>query len=164
MWWRGTKSAIESFALGVQQLSLDMLSVLSNTARIAVDVDGGEGCLGVLWEVGVLVVFEVVGGESGWGRRRVSLVRARRRSRAIWVCLFCAGVGENVIVVGDGVVVEGGEVSVLDVTEVFGVVGGESGWGRRRVSLVRTRFRSRAICICLFVCVGAGEGVVVVGV
>ena len=53
MWWRGTKSVIESFALGVQQLSLDMLSVLSNTARIAVDVDGGEGCLGVLWEIAV---------------------------------------------------------------------------------------------------------------
>ena len=114
MWWRGTKSAIESFALGVQQLSLDMLSVLSNTARIAVDVDGGEGCLGVLWEVGVLVVFEVVGGESGWGRRRVSLVRARRRSRAICICLFvCVGVGEGVVVVEVGVVVVVGEVSVV---------------------------------------------------
>ena len=93
---------------------LGVLSVLSKTARIAADVDGSKGCLGLLLELGVTVGLEVVVGKSGWGRRRVSLVRARRRSRAICICLFvCVGDGEGVVVVEVGVVVVVGEVSVV---------------------------------------------------
>ena len=128
------------------------LRELSNTASSAADV-GGRGCLGWLLVGGVTVGLGVVGVGAGRGRRLVNLVRARRLSRA-----SCSSLFVGVCVSGSVVVCVVGVVAV----GVLGVFGGDAGWGRRLVSLVRARRLSVTICLSLFVRVGDGESVVVV--
>ena len=51
------------------------MRVLSKTVRITVDVEDDRDCLGVLQEMDVVMIIEVVGVKHDRGRRHVNLVR-----------------------------------------------------------------------------------------